>query len=338
MSGVPEHIQRQADEAEKKAQEIIAAQAGEQKPVEVTEPPVPAVEPVAPVVETVKPSEAPIAVPPAAGEVKPVDVNPDSDTWKHKYDTLNGIFKARVRTDVEKETAALKGQLESTRAEVQALTAQAQALVAARSSTAELPAKAGKETPKKVGTPEFLKEWGEVGEGVAAVEEKADRALQAVESVLAEAAKVSWERCMTQLSVLVPDWEAINTLEPFKTFCLEYDPRDGIQRQAALDSAARSLDVRGMAEIFNLFKERQVVAAPVHEPTPPPIRPKPDVSPSSKGSGQAPKAGKAWLESEVQAFYTNATKKKLWATDRAEFERIQTEINEARAAGRVVAG
>lgn len=319
-----EKIQKQADEAEKKALEIVNAKQGDQ-PAKAEPVAAPVNEPV---VEPAKPAE------PVVPATTKTDDDPNSETWKHKFETLQGIFKAQVKKDVDTAVSAVQGQLSSYQAQVQALQAQVQSLTASKPTDP----KASKPGATKVATDEFVKEWGGVGEGIGAVEDKADKALKAAESVQAETAELKWERCLSKLTAQVPDWEAINSSEEFKAYCGEVDPVFGVPRQQALERAEAYMDSAKLASFFNAFKASKTAPAGA-EPIPPPVRPKADVSPAtSRTSGPAPKTGKVWKESEVAKFYDDATKRKMWSTNPAEYKRIDDEINTARAEKRVVPG
>jgi len=338
MSGVPRQIQQQADEADKKAQEIVAAQNGQQPPAKVEDAPV-----VTPAPEPAPKPDEPTPTP----EPTPAPVLQAED-WEHKYKTLNGMYKAEVKRAVDQATATTKVQLDAYQSQIQALQAQIQALMAnpKPEGQPEPAAPARTAAGKRVWTEDFRKaqDLGEVGEGVAAVEdraisaeEKADRALRAVAATQETAANLAMERCLGKLAEKVSDWEAVNDLPEFKAYCLELDPVFGVPRQQALASAEQSMDAVRLANFFNAFKSSGGAASGDVEPITPPTRPKLDVSPASS-RGSSAKVGKTWRESEVQAFYTGATKNRMWQSQPAEYKRIDDEINAARAAGRVVAG
>jgi len=62
------------------------------------------------------------------------------------------------------------------------------------------------------------------------------------------------ERFFSQLGTVVPDWNAINSSQPFIDWLLDVDPMTGITRQTYIAEAQRERDVSRVANIFNTWK------------------------------------------------------------------------------------
>lgn len=315
-----DELRQQSEEADRKVQEIITKQVSGE-PTVTPEPPPVVVEP------------PPVVTP----ESKPTE-DPNSQTWEHRFKTLQGIHKADVKREVDQAIQFQQGQNAMLQSQIQALQAQISAMSAAAPATTATTVKQDRAV-----TDEFRKDFEDVGDTMGKVEDRAMAAEMAAKEAQQQAAEsrkataaLQWERCVERLTGLVPDWETVNASPEFVAYCNEADPVTGERRQKALDVAIGMVSAPRMAAFFNQFKSTQSVVPPVVE-TPPPVRPKPDVSPSSSRSNPpANKPGKVWKQSEVAAFYTEAVKAKSFSTP--EYSRINAEIEKAQAEGRVAPG
>lgn len=66
----------------------------------------------------------------------------------------------------------------------------------------------------------------------------------------------------------VPDWQAVNVDPAFHAWLAEHDPLSGAMRQELLDDAAKRLDARRVAAIFNAFKGPQKQATTSNQNAP----------------------------------------------------------------------
>ena len=153
MSGVPRQVQQQADEADKKAQEIVAAQNGEPTPPKAEDAPItPAAEPApSPATPTAEPAPTP-------AQADNPDADPNGQTWEHRYKTLNGMFKAEVKRSVDQAQATVKAQLDAYQSQIQALQAQVTALMTTPKAAGQgdpAPAATPQATGKRVWTEDF---------------------------------------------------------------------------------------------------------------------------------------------------------------------------------------
>lgn len=193
------------------------------------------------------------APPATAKEVPTGDEN--SLSWKQRYDVLTGKYNAEV--------PRLHQQLRELTAGFQQLQQEhAQALSRLNQQTSE----AARTEPDK-----DAEVFGE--DLTEAMDRRARRmAEQMIEARSAELrsyiaqlearlkgvddqmAATTQERFLAQLSSKVADWETINQDQGFLAWLGEADPIYGMPRQAALDSAAKALDVDRTASIFLAYK------------------------------------------------------------------------------------
>ena len=261
--------------------------------------------------------------------------------WEHKYRSEIGRFKAE--TDRAREAAqAAWQQIEALKQEIAQL----------------------KVAPEKAPEPEIpgvtdsdveafgsdLVEFAQRAARKAAADQlkvldaKLAGVFQAIEEMRGQVGTVestarqsAEEVFFNKLAQAVPDWEQINAAQPWFDWLQEADPFTGIQRQVLLNDARAKLDVGRVANIFNAFKTtQQPSAAPAQAQTSKQQELQKQVSPpkSRTGSAAAPAKGsdKIWTEKEVSAFYLDKAMKRI---DPATAERMEAEINQAAAEGRV---
>ena len=130
------------------------------------------------------------------------------------------------------------------------------------------------------------------------------------------------------LNTLVPDWEQVNQDPRWLSWLGETDPIYGAARQAALDQAHQNMDVQRVSSVFKAFKEAHPVKARSSMAN--------QVAPQG-ASGVAPgaPAARPVLSAKfVEKFYNDIAKGR-YAGNEAEAARIETEINQAAAEGRI---
>ena len=294
-------------------------------------------EPVPPIpVPVVTASEPP---PPAQPQAQPVVTpqpqppQPSDDSWEQRYRTLQGIHN--------KQVADLKDRLDQMAAQHQQLlerlsapppAAQPQP-VAVNSQDAEV---FGEDLVKMIQRT-ASQMLGPVAESVEQRLAQLEQNLQGTNKVVAKTADDTF---FTDLRTQVPDFDEVNTSEPFLAWLAEEDDLTGQPRQAALTAAGNARDLRRVVKVFNAFKKATGATAQPSPPAPPASRLEAQVSPVSTGNGAASVTqnaqGKPLLTTaQVERFYSDVRRGAYRGNDQL---RMQTEavINEALAENRII--
>lgn len=303
---LPKAIQQQVDDAEALERQMMDAKSETAPP----EPPPP--EPEAPVVKPEVPAQP--------------------DVWKHKYDTLQGMFNA--------QSAQWTEQRKTMEADIQALHMKIADLASVQATQANVTADTDEKDVEMFGTDMVELTRRIARKEAAKVEAVFEQQLSARDNYIKQLeAKVGTvsdkqqvserDRFTAELGMKVPDWQAINADQGFLLWLGELDPIYGMPRQAALDVAANAADANRVAAIFNAYKalangtpatnvelERQVA--------PPKTRSGPVVAANSKT--------KIWPEGEIKQFY-DAWRRGEYTQEQA--TAIEAEIDVAVMEGRV---
>jgi hypothetical protein len=310
---VPDAVKRQADEVEALEAEIATQE---------TPPEPPALEPSA---------EPPPAPTPAA------------DDWQHKFQTLQGKYNAEVP---------------SLRSQVANLTQQIEDLKAAPAATpTPAPAAAPPEGQTLI-TADDTETYGDdlidlmrrvvretdAGEKARLTGEIADLRKQMaaqskqVETVTGNVAEERRATYFTDLLKVVPNYEAIDASDDFKTWLLQADEFSGLIRNEILQTAYYAFDADRTAKVFNQYLAKATPPAPL---PPPPVTPQDElasqVSPGQSRSAPAitPDDGqKIWSIAEMDGFYKDVARG-VYRGQQAEAQRIEADIDRALAEGRV---
>lgn len=241
--GLPKQIQAQLDAAEQ-IEKQLAGEAPEQ-PVETPEPPIEHPEP--------EPQPTPpVATPP---------VQPAEDSYRARYETLQGKYSA----EVPKLYEALR-ERDNQLAELQQRLATQSTKPAAEPKAEQL---VTSQDEDRFGSDlvEFARRA--VREGMAPIESrlqtleqyarqiagKAERVDAVAQEVAVSREKDFW----TSLAAEVPDWEQINADQRWIQWLLDVDPVAGKQRQKALEEAQAAFDSKRVVALFNLFKAQFAV-------------------------------------------------------------------------------
>jgi polyhydroxyalkanoate synthesis regulator phasin len=292
----------------------------------------PAADPVPPIpVETVQASEPPPQAQPQP-EPKP-QPPPASEDWEQKYRTLQGIHNKHV--------GDLKARLEQLEASNQQLLDR---LNASPPPTAQAqPATMNSQDAETFGEDlvRMIQRTAEqtLGPVAQSVEQRLatlEQSLQGTNKVVAQTAD---EAFFSALREQVPDFDQINTSDPFLAWLAEEDDLSGNQRQAALTAAGNARDLKRVVKVFNTFKRAAGVATePASERKA--SRLEAQVSPRSTGNGATPAttqaSGKPMITVEqVERFYADVRRGAYRGNDklRADTEAV---INDALADNRIV--
>lgn len=163
----------------------------------------------------------------------------------------------------------------------------------------------------------------------------------AVEPVREELSDMRKETYFTRLDTLVEDWETVNASPDFEDWLNEIDDLTGEPRQNAITRCSKSLDAKGVARIFNLFKKSNAAAEEdVPDETNAELEDQvvPDVS---KRNTPAPRSAKKWSRAMIKAHYDRyqravRSNNPISEKRQAEFDKIDKEIARAMKSGNLI--
>lgn len=273
-------------------------------------------------------NDEPIADAPASAAVPEVVTPPQHNEWESRFNTLRGKYDAevpRLSHQVRELNQTMQtlmdenARLKSESAKVKTNLVTDADKEAFGSDLVDLIDRATKQA-----TAGFQQELAQI----RAEKSELERRLGGVGEELTMSAQ---DRFQTKLTQMVPTWQAVNTNQNFLVWCGQVDPVFGVPRQAALDAAAERLDANAAASVFQAFlNTAQPPANDVKKEL------QSQVAPNRSRTAQAPTAddgsNKVWNEAEIHQFYTDVRRN---AYTQAEADRIETQINQAVAEGRV---
>jgi hypothetical protein len=316
---LPKAIQRQVDEAAA-AEALIANSQAKQGEFVVTDP------------SQLPASQQPLEAAPAPAQ--PAAPAAPAEDWQQKYRSLQGMFA--------QQTGELRAQVKAYESRFTDLQAQLEAVSAAQKQTAKDKAQADPSDVENFGADmvDMVKRYSEqvfqsladqFGSKLAAVEGRLNAVEEKVTGVSDRTAVTLEQQFYAALEGLVPDWQEINKDQRWLNWLAEVDPVYGADRQAALDQAHQAMDAKRVASVFNAFKAAQPAKAKASLAD--------QVAPSAtyaQAPAQAPGQTKQlFAEKFVAKFYQDLTKG-VYAKNPAEAARIEAEINQAAAEGRIV--
>ena len=281
------------------------------------------------------PQETPAPPESAAPQAPPPPVAP-TENWEQKFKTLQGMYN----TDVPQ----LRTQEKIHASEVIALKEQVRALSAAQQ------AKPAEQQPKQI-DPRDVESFGadmiemvqryasqtyeairnEFGTHAAQIDSRLKELENRIVGVSTKTDSTLETQFYATLKQLVPDWREINASEAWLAWLAEVDPVYGVPRQTALDAAHERGNVEHVANVFRMFKSMQ--------PAKPSAALAAQVSPTGTGAGvtvvSTPAAPQMISSKFIQNFYADQLRGKYKGRE-AEAVRIETQINQAAAEGRIV--
>lgn len=315
---MPQNVQRQLDAADA-AQQAVAQAAATQVEGLVTD---------ISQLETPPPA-APAPVEPTPPTPEPTAPPPKPDAAEQRFRTLQGMFNAERAKNVALES------------KVTQLASQMEALAAAKPATPAQPAQPDPRDAAQFGEDlvEMVQRYvtralDQMRNEVSTFGAQFDSRVKALESSVhgvSQRTEMTLEQSFYRaLDQAVPDWRAINADERWLAWLSEVDDVYGAPRQDALTNAHQMLNAERVITIFNKFKHATEAARPKLDgqqtpadrgaPPPPPQEPAPKRLVSSK---------------LVQQFYNDLAKGRYVGRE-AEAARLEAEINQAAAEGRVV--
>lgn len=337
---LPEQVRKRAERANQLVAELNGQNPGEPTPAPGAPPvdppnpsPAPGPEPA--------PSPAPTPAPTPAPQPSPQD-DPNGETWKQKYQTLQGVLAAesgRWRAEkkvFEDRIAAL---------EQAAATPQAPppppAAPASQYSQDEIE-RFGPELLDLVTRKATALANEIVTQKMAELNPKFERVENQVRAVGQSVYESKEAEFWGELKKSVPDFETVNVSQDFLIWLGQEDDFTGARRQEILDNAAKRLDHQRVAKVFNAFKTASGIPLPGATPPAPPAPPAaPPISPSPRtvgtgGSGPTPREPQAPTvkRSEIAAHYRRSSSDPTYRNT-PEYTAMETRIFQAQAANRV---
>lgn len=173
------------------------------------------------------------------------------------------------------------------------------------------------------------------GKGQAKPNQNNDELAQIKKEMQDEKVRKFW----SEISEKVPDWESINSGDPFNDWLDEKLPYSNQTRRDRLQGAQRELDYGTVIQLFNDFKRDKPAAGknkPEHQ-----IDPNKQIDPNSSvvnqqdPEGKIKPAGKIYTRQEIKEFYAELSKAaaKNGVTD--EMKKTDADIIKANAEGRI---
>jgi len=304
-----ERAKREGDTARDLQRQLIEARKVETETSQTPETPVDATNTSA--VEPIEPSnERPERdISPAPPESKPQpESTPDdanSESWKHKYQTLQGMLAS------ERRAANVK---------IEALERQVQGLVEKLANTPAEPQETTPVAPAKTPgleiDPESFSEYGEEFQKLARMVNTLRQENDALRAEVGDIAPLretvaltAKDRFLTHLGQVCPDYERLNTDQGFLAWLSQENPFDpaGRSRQECLTEAVSRYNADKAGVFFNAYLSENrgsSQAEPTRQPAPQPT----NVQPSSRPRQTVPSGKRTFTRDEVQRFYRDVAR------------------------------
>lgn len=249
--------------------------------------------------------------------------NLEDDNWEHKYKVLQGKYNAEVPR-LQKEARMLR----ESNMQLMDKIALLEKIVLERTAESSRVSKDSTEEDLS----KFKEEFPDIYRAVSKMLTKnVDEKIKPVE---AQTQQMQIQGFYQSLTMMVPEWQQLNTDPDFLDWLREADSLTGRTRQDMLTEAYQRLDAHTVANFFKNFRNLQQQANPQTTTTT-----------TTKTTNIAPPAGKAYnvssgasskktfTQSEIEAFYRKAALNKIGQKEKA---RIEKEIADAIKDGRVL--
>jgi hypothetical protein len=258
----------------------------------------------------------------------------EDETWKQKYDVLNGKYLAEVPR-LTSEIKFLQGELDESRAKLLTLEKAEPVVPVVADPKTESPnllaaeAKLAEELGMDVARSIMDIMAGNKTVAPAPVDlTEIKGRLARVEEGTSRSADATFRH---ELKGLVPSYEVLNRDQEFIGWLKNFDAVAGRTYQDALNEAHATGDVMRAAAIFNLYKPPTNKVVPVEKKETPNVAP-----PKGTGGGQILKneAPKIYTTTEVERFYSDVTKG-LYKSRPKQQAKMEAEINKAAVERRI---
>jgi hypothetical protein len=320
MSAFPSQVVREAEEADRILQNMSAPTPDQTDPT--------------------PPQDNAASAP--ATDTPPQASEPSSpDGWEQRYKTLQGMFQAETnRRDAR--ARELEQQLQHTLSRLSELEQGARRAEAAQPAQPlvtekDVEAFGGDlvDLVKRQAQEVIQSAAREMDQRLATKDAEIAKLREQMGGVAEQTKAVSQSTYLSELTNLVPDWQAVNTNQGFLDWLAQVDPLTGLQRQSYLDDAFGKLDVRRTAEIFSAFKalsgSRPSSASPSQELQ---RQVQPSSSQATPVATGADNGSKVWSVVEIDQFYRDVARGAFVGRD-TEKQRLNNEIDLAISQGRL---
>lgn len=305
---------------------IEAAEAAGSPPANTEPTPVQNDPPAEPITQPSEPASDPQGEPtPAPGDQSLAAVIAERDTWKHKYDVLQGMHNKlseenrELRDDIGNLTRALSER-------------NAQP---APPSQPDLPR--DEEAESILGS-----------DALAAIDRRVSAMVgKAVAPVAAAAHQTAVERFKVKVSESVPDWESVQSTEAFQSYMNETHPETGRARGEHLQDAIRAGDAERTARIYQNAKQELGMSARAagSANSAPQVKPLAErVAPSGAGAASTPTQSqpRIYSRAELTSGYTELAQLKarglLHGKTKERWDVWERDVVAAQAQGRIRPG
>lgn len=259
---------------------------------------------------------------PATGEQSLSAVIADRDTWKHKYDVLQGMHNrlSDENRDLREDVANLTRALSERSAQP-----------APQPSQPDLPR--DEEAESILGA-----------DALAAIDRRVNAMVgKAVAPVAAAAQKSAVERFKAKVAETVSDWESVERTDAFQSYMNEVHPETGRPRGENLQEAIRAGDAARTALIYQNAKQALGLTKPAAgASTASTVKPLSErVAPSGAGAASTPATAnaKVYSRAELTNGYTEIAKVKasglMHGKTREKWEAWERDVVAAQAQGRI---
>jgi len=341
MAGLPKAVKDQADAADAEMKKIA-----EGTPVQLVKD----VEPTPKDTDTPSPEDKDKKTPPKKeDEPKAPLKQPDEASWKHKYDALDGKFKAQAT-----ELNTLRGRLDQAVQTIDNLNS----IIAGMGSgpSAPVPEDEGEQagqTPKSLSAkidPENFEGYGsEMLDLVKQINSQAEliERLQGQQDTIASTTEqTQHDTYLKNLRDAVPDFNEVNRNPEFIAWLGKLDDLSGRIRQDLLMEAHNNRDATRVARFCNAWKKEAGITTDSSTSTPPdekpPVTKQPttpllenELVPDEAGAGTPPPE-KPPLKLVTREEYAQAADKcKKGQMTLEEFQKISNQFQKSIAAGKV---
>ena len=259
--------------------------------------------------------EAPAPSAPEAPKPATPAVDPNDETWEHRFKTLTGKYSSEVPR-LAAELRELKGKLDQRERELEEM-------------------KKAPEITKMI-KPEDIEEYGQpfidlVQRAAQDVVSKKDAEIAKLQSKIDQIENRTTANAeadfYSKLADSVPDWLTVNENSDFHSWLSEPDELTGAERQLLLQDAEAKRDHKRVARFFLRWKETQSERASGASQSL-----SSQVSPSVATSQDVPPPKRIWTGPELDRFYQLVKQGRIGADEAAALE---ADINAALVEGRI---
>jgi hypothetical protein len=322
---LPKQVQRQAEEVQRIDDELAAANAPAPEPVEEPDPP------------PEEPTGQSLEVQPVTTTPAPAPIGDDEDTWRQRYQTLQGMFNAEIPR-LNEQIRNMQAQLNAR--PVAPPPAPVPEKVERLVTEKDIEAFGGDlvDLAKRVAREIVAEQRGDLTKDILPLKAEVENLRKHIGTVEQTQGNASRQQYFDALSRQVPDYEAINADARWLSWLSEVDRLSGLKRQAFLDNAFEQFDVNRTAALFEAFKAT-IAPPPALQEAPRPAALERQITPSTtKASAAAPLPGQPGTRTfsmrEIEGFYRDVSQGKYVGKD-DERARLETEIDSAVAEGRL---